>query len=80
MTRKPESPISAANPALSTHLSHHNYGLYFTWWDRLMGTEHPAYHEKLRGKRDDDAASAAGKQYRPRIQPVVAMPGLSSRE
>jgi len=59
---------------------HHNYGLYFTWWDRLMGTEHPAYHEKLRGKRDDDAASAAGKQYRPRIQPVVAMPGLSSRE
>jgi Delta7-sterol 5-desaturase len=22
----------------------HNYGLYFTWWDRLMGTEHPDYH------------------------------------
>lgn len=21
-----------------------NYGLYFTWWDRMMGTEHPAYH------------------------------------
>jgi sterol desaturase/sphingolipid hydroxylase (fatty acid hydroxylase superfamily) len=20
-----------------------NYGLYFTWWDRLMGTEHPDY-------------------------------------
>jgi Delta7-sterol 5-desaturase len=28
----------------------HNYGLYFTWWDRLMGTEHPAYREVLRGK------------------------------
>ncbi|MDP7342834.1 MAG: sterol desaturase family protein [Alphaproteobacteria bacterium] len=22
-----------------------NYGLYFTWWDRLCGTEHPDYHE-----------------------------------
>lgn len=21
-----------------------NYGLYFTWWDRMMGTEHPEYH------------------------------------
>ena len=24
-----------------------NYGLYFSWWDRLMGTEHPLYHEKF---------------------------------
>ncbi len=23
----------------------YNYGLYFTWWDRLMGTEHPHYLE-----------------------------------
>ena len=22
-----------------------NYGLYFTWWDRLMTTEHPEYRE-----------------------------------
>lgn len=21
----------------------HNYGLYFTWWDKWMGTEHPNY-------------------------------------
>ena len=21
----------------------HNYGFYFTWWDKLMGTEHPQY-------------------------------------
>ncbi len=21
-----------------------NFGLYFTWWDRWMGTEHPEYH------------------------------------
>lgn len=25
-----------------------NYGLYFTWWDRMMGTEHPRYHEIYR--------------------------------
>jgi len=24
-----------------------NYGLYFTWWDRLMGTEHPFYRKKF---------------------------------
>ena len=23
----------------------HNYGFYFTWWDKLMGTEHPRYVE-----------------------------------
>jgi Delta7-sterol 5-desaturase len=23
----------------------HNYGFYFTWWDKLMGTEHPDYIE-----------------------------------
>jgi len=25
----------------------HNYGLYFTWWDRICGTEHPQYRERL---------------------------------
>ena len=25
----------------------HNYGLYFTWWDKMMGTEHPDYHAKF---------------------------------
>jgi len=26
----------------------YNYGLYFAWWDRLMGTEHPEYRARLR--------------------------------
>jgi len=26
----------------------HNYGLYFTWWDRIGGTEHPEYRSRLR--------------------------------
>jgi Delta7-sterol 5-desaturase len=25
----------------------HNFGLYFTWWDKMMGTEHPDYHAKF---------------------------------
>ncbi|WP_299884935.1 sterol desaturase family protein [uncultured Ruegeria sp.] len=31
------------------HHSHgrYNMGLYFTWWDRLMGTEHPDYHKEF---------------------------------
>jgi sterol desaturase/sphingolipid hydroxylase (fatty acid hydroxylase superfamily) len=33
----------------------HNFGLYFTWWDRLMGTEHPDYHARF---------DAAAKPYR----------------
>lgn len=24
-----------------------NFALYFTWWDRLMGTEHPAYKARV---------------------------------
>jgi sterol desaturase/sphingolipid hydroxylase (fatty acid hydroxylase superfamily) len=24
-----------------------NYGLYFTWWDRWMGTEHPDYYARF---------------------------------
>ncbi|MFZ9396300.1 MAG: sterol desaturase family protein [Erythrobacter sp.] len=26
----------------------HNFGLYFTWWDRWMGTEHPDYKVRFR--------------------------------
>lgn len=34
----------------TNHNMHHkygkgNYGLYFTFWDDLMGTTHPKYHE-----------------------------------
>ena len=25
----------------------HNFGLYFTWWDRWMGTEHPDYKTRF---------------------------------
>jgi lathosterol oxidase len=43
----------------------HNYGLYFTWWDRMMGTEHPAYREQLRGGPAEEVSAAAGNVSRP---------------
>jgi len=55
---------------------HYNYGLYFTWWDRMMGTEHPAYREQLRGDGETSAAPRAVAQYRP----VVAAGGAASGE
>jgi sterol desaturase/sphingolipid hydroxylase (fatty acid hydroxylase superfamily) len=30
------------------HSSGHNFGFYFTFWDRWMGTEHPRYREAFR--------------------------------
>ena len=39
-----------------------NYGLYFTWWDRWMGTEHPTYYEQfqqaINSKPDQKALQA----------------------
>jgi sterol desaturase/sphingolipid hydroxylase (fatty acid hydroxylase superfamily) len=35
------------------HQAGYNYGLYFTWWDRMMGTEHPEYYTRF--------AAASGK-------------------
>ena len=42
-----------------------NYGLYFTWWDKWMGTEHPHYAERFhevvsRGPVREAAAPQAG--------------------
>ncbi|WP_068078100.1 sterol desaturase family protein [Novosphingobium lentum] len=46
------SPLTRWMTTTTHHDLHHtegkyNYGLYFTWWDRLMGTEHPRYHERF---------------------------------
>ena len=36
----------------------YNYGLYFTWWDRLMGTEHPNYAEQMLALAEADPLAA----------------------
>ncbi len=48
------------------HDMHHekgggNFGLYFTWWDKIMGTEHVNYHERfdaVTAKRETIALAA----------------------
>lgn len=51
-SRRSGRPLFNWLTTVTHHDLHHaqagwNYGLYFTWWDRLMGTEHPLYHEKF---------------------------------
>ncbi len=45
-------PVFGWLTTVTHHDLHHaqagwNFGLYFTWWDRVMGTEHPLYDEKF---------------------------------
>jgi sterol desaturase/sphingolipid hydroxylase (fatty acid hydroxylase superfamily) len=60
---------------LLTTVTHHdlhhqrargNYGLYFTWWDRWMGTEHADYRERFR-----EAVSAREPQITPPAQELA---------
>ena len=43
--------------------SKYNFGLYFTWWDRWMGTEHPEYHARF--------ARAIRRELLPQRPPVL---------
>ena len=52
------------NNTTTHHDLHHeagryNYGLYFRWWDKLMGTEHPDYRRKFEAIVSPSARSAA---------------------
>jgi Delta7-sterol 5-desaturase len=46
-----KNPITRWISTTTHHDMHHsggfnsNYGFYFTWWDKMMGTEHPKYQE-----------------------------------
>jgi sterol desaturase/sphingolipid hydroxylase (fatty acid hydroxylase superfamily) len=47
-----DGPLDALTTTTHHDLHHQqpsgNYGLYFTWWDRLMGTELPGYRTAFR--------------------------------
>ena len=52
------------NNTTTHHDLHHetgryNYGLYFRWWDKLMGTEHPDYQRKFEAVVSPAAAGTA---------------------
>jgi Delta7-sterol 5-desaturase len=51
--RRDGRPMFDWMTTVTHHDIHHaqagyNFGLYFTWWDRLMGTEHPTYHDQFK--------------------------------
>ncbi|MBX9795966.1 MAG: sterol desaturase family protein [Sphingomonas sp.] len=57
------SPLTGWLTTTTHHDLHHtegryNFGLYFTWWDRMMGTEHPKYHERFEDVVGRRAAAA----------------------
>ncbi|MBI1185748.1 MAG: sterol desaturase family protein [Alphaproteobacteria bacterium] len=71
--RRDGRPLFDWLTSVTHHDLHHgeagwNYGLYFTWWDRWMGTEHPEYHARY--------AAAVRKARRP----APAHAGELSRE
>jgi sterol desaturase/sphingolipid hydroxylase (fatty acid hydroxylase superfamily) len=39
---------------------HYNFGFHFTWWDRLMGTEHPGARELRKPRRLTSAVKSPG--------------------
>jgi len=64
------SPLTAWLTTTTHHDLHHsegryNYGLYFTWWDRWMGTEHPRYHDRFEAvaTRTRKKAGAATREF-----------------
>ena len=49
-------PVLGMINLVTHHDLHHangnyNFGLYFTWWDRIMGTEHPDYIARATGDK-----------------------------
>ncbi|MGD9538760.1 MAG: sterol desaturase family protein [Alphaproteobacteria bacterium] len=59
------SPLTAWNTTVTHHDLHHqhgdaNFGLYFRWWDRLMGTEHPDYAARFEQATRRRAAQPGG--------------------
>ncbi|OJY48019.1 MAG: hypothetical protein BGP17_02405 [Sphingomonas sp. 67-41] len=73
------SPVSGRRSRLrgwlnttTHHDLHHqsgrtNYGLYFSWWDRWMGTEHPEYQARVAAIADRSRAAR---------KPAIATPTL----
>ena len=77
-------PAHAVLGALTTNTHHdlhhssrgYNYGLYFTWWDRLAGTEHPDYREVFDRVTQGEADSVAS----PLSAPVTWNPSATDNE
>jgi Delta7-sterol 5-desaturase len=51
---------TATHHNMHHQLLKHNFGLYFNFWDRLMGTNHPEYEQRFEeiAQRTHPAAQA----------------------
>ncbi len=54
------------------HSSGHNFGFYFTFWDRWMGTEHPRYAEEFRKNAKPYRLPSFGPRAAERISVLMA--------
>lgn len=78
-------PLFDFMTTVTHHDLHHaqagwNYGLYFTWWDRVMKTEHPLYLEKFAAAvgRPLDGSAVRAMQPRRLAATVVAASVLAA--
>ena len=63
-------PILKQFTTVTHHDMHHesargNYGFYFTWWDRWMGTEHKDYETRFENvfATKENSASEIGQGF-----------------
>lgn len=73
-------PILGQITMVTHHDMHHangnsNFGLYFTWWDRLMGTEHADYLARATG---NPAATRKSFSARATAATIAAAVGLAA--
>jgi len=59
------------------HNMHHkyanaNYGLYFNFWDRMMGTNHPEYHQQF------EMVKERTKNFNPLLSPTNTYPNFQA--
>lgn len=60
-------PVLGWLTTVTHHDMHHergsaNYGFYFTWWDKFMGTEHANYHQRLEESLERTRQAKLAKQ------------------
>ena len=60
-------PVLGWLTTVTHHDMHHergtgNYGFYFTWWDKWMGTEHANYHHRLEESLERTRLAKATKE------------------
>lgn len=81
--RRNGRPVFDFMTTVTHHDLHHaqagwNYGLYFTWWDRMMGTEHPLYHEKFAEAVRKPLDGSAVRAIAPARRQVAALAALGA--